>query len=280
MIIRSKRTHNFTVIPNMVVEDKSLDWKSLGLLVYLLSKPDDWSVSVKQLVKAKKAGQDAIRAMLKELRDAGYVVMQKHKTGEVDWLVYDTPQNGKNPNRENPDQATDEEATSGKTLTGKNPNRENPDVLIKTDKELLNTESKKTNKKDFDLPAWIDSEIWDEWMYVRKQKKAVNSPRAMKSLIASLEQIAAAGHDPNKAIELAITKSWKTVELEYLQNNGGQSHETRRPANQPGNNNAANRTHNRLKERYQRAVGGDFGADGVSEVSSEIRSQVVIPYRR
>lgn len=279
MIIRSKRTQNFTVIPNSVLEDKSLDWKALGLLVYLLSKPDDWSVSVPQLIKAKKAGEDAIRGMLKALRDAGYVQMQRSKSGEVDWLVYDTPHIGKNPNRENPDKATEDKATSGKSLTGKIPNRENPDVLIKTDKRLLKTESKKINKKDFDLPFWIDQEIWDEWMYVRKQKKAINSQRAMKSLVASLEQILNAGLDPNKAIETAITKSWKTVELEYLQNSGGQSHEASRETGKPGNNNAANRTHDRLRQRYAAAAGNDSN-HAVSEAASEVRPQVVIPYRQ
>lgn len=87
-------------------------------------------------------------------------------------------------------------------------------------------EPKKTKAKKFTLPGWIDSELWDDWMLVRKKKGAVNSPRAMKSLVANLEEIARAEHDPNMAIDLAITKSWKTVELEYLKNIKGLNHGT------------------------------------------------------
>lgn len=166
MIVRSKRTQKFTVIPNLVIDDKSLDWKALGLLVYLLSKPDDWSVSIKQLVKARKAGEDAIRAMLKSLRDAGYVVMKKQGSGAVDWHVFDTPQ--VDPDLENPKQ--------GKSLTGENPNREKPKqgkspCLIKTNKTLPNTE--KTNQR-----LTFDS-FWSA--YPRKEAKA-DAERAWKKL--------------------------------------------------------------------------------------------------
>lgn len=139
MIIRSKRTQNFTVIPNLILNDLSLDWKELGLFVYLLSKPDEWEVSIAHLVKQRKAGEDAIRNMLKSLRAAGYVVMQRKGDGSVDWHIFDTPQNGKTPNRENPDEATEKTPTSGKTLIGKNPNRENP-AQVNTDINLVNTE--------------------------------------------------------------------------------------------------------------------------------------------
>ena len=92
MIKRSKRRDNFTVIPNGVVNDNSIDWKALGLLVYLLSKPDNWEVSIEHLSKQKKAGKDAIKAMLKELKLSGYVSTSRRSSGHVDWVVFDEPQ--------------------------------------------------------------------------------------------------------------------------------------------------------------------------------------------
>lgn len=166
MIVRSKRTQKFTVIPNCVLDDKSLDWNALGLLVYLLSKPDDWAVSVKQLVKVRKAGESAIRTMLKALRDAGYVVMEKKKTGEVDWHVFDTPQ--AKPDGENPKQ--------GKSQTGKKPNSEKAKqgkspYLLNTDKTLPKTE--KTNQR-----LTFDS-FWSA--YPRKEAKEA-AERAWRKL--------------------------------------------------------------------------------------------------
>ena len=43
-IIRAKRDRNFTVIDNCVFADKQLSFAAIGLLCYLLSKPDNWLV--------------------------------------------------------------------------------------------------------------------------------------------------------------------------------------------------------------------------------------------
>ena len=61
------------------------------------------------------------------------------------------------------------------------------------------------------LPSWINSEIWKEFMAVRKQRKAVNSPRAFKLLITELEKLRARGEDPNACIEQSIVNAWKDV---------------------------------------------------------------------
>ena len=41
-VIRTKRIQDFTVLPNALINDASLDGDALGLLVFLLSKPADW----------------------------------------------------------------------------------------------------------------------------------------------------------------------------------------------------------------------------------------------
>lgn len=126
MIIRQKRTKNFTVLNNGVIDDTSLDWNSLGLLTYLLSRPDHWEVHTSQLVKLRRAGRDAVLVMLKQLRAAGYVVMQRQNSGHVNWLVYDEPQ----PIEKQPKTGFPIE---GKSPDGKIPQRENPAVLVNTD---------------------------------------------------------------------------------------------------------------------------------------------------
>ena len=93
MIIRSQKPeHSFTIISNEVIEDTNLDWKDLGLLVYLLSKPDNWEISLAHLAKQKRTGQDGVATAIKNLKQAGYIRMKRHSTGHVDWYVYDRPQ--------------------------------------------------------------------------------------------------------------------------------------------------------------------------------------------
>ena len=74
MIIRSQKPeHSFTIVSNQVIDDDNLDWKDLGLLIYLLSKPDNWQVSLAHLAKQKRTGQDGVATAIKNLKQAGYI---------------------------------------------------------------------------------------------------------------------------------------------------------------------------------------------------------------
>ena len=141
-IKRSKRNKNFTTVDNTFINDDRLSYKATGLLIYLLSKPDDWQTYISQLSKAKKEGKDAVMTGLNELIKYGYITRQKTKDKKgkfsgYDYTVYDTPI-ADYPNTGNPN-------------TG-NPNTGNPQIL-NTDsyKELnkLNTEERKDSLPDF-----------------------------------------------------------------------------------------------------------------------------------
>ena len=159
-IIRAKRRTNFTVVSNCVYADDVLSFRAMGLLGYLLAKPDDWEVSVHQLAKATKntkrpMGADAIRETLNELIEAGFVRRKKRYTGEMDYFVFDEPQaitaddqTGILPNRE--------KAKQGKSQTGILPNREKPDVLINTERPYQEL------KKDYQELNCGDPESGDE----------------------------------------------------------------------------------------------------------------------
>ena len=138
-IIRAKRDRNFTVIDNCVFADKQLSFAAIGLLCYLLSKPDNWAVSAQHLTTvtedtAKESGINAVHNLLKELREVGFLVMKKQKTGEADYFVFDVPQT-KKPNQEKPNQ----EKPNQEKPNQEKPNQEKPDVLINTEsKQELN----------------------------------------------------------------------------------------------------------------------------------------------
>ena len=110
-IIRAKREHNYTVISNKVYDKNQLSWQAMGMLGYLLTKPDDWSVIVSELVNvtketAKPTGKEGVYNILKELRDKGFIVVRKNSDGSTDYTVYDEPPpNQGKPNQGKPNQA-------------------------------------------------------------------------------------------------------------------------------------------------------------------------------
>lgn len=88
-IIRVERaTHPFTVMDNSPINDKGLSFDSLGVLVYLLSKPDNWQVKTKELQKRGGCGQSKMLRILKELEEEGYLARNK-KPGKAGRFIWD-----------------------------------------------------------------------------------------------------------------------------------------------------------------------------------------------
>lgn len=115
-IVRHGTERDFTILRNDAVRDGRLSWKATGLLVYVISLPDDWRLYLSDLAKRKKDGRDSTRAGLAELELAGYLSIEQVRVGgrfvETVWHVSDVPAaaekpysgfpNTVNPNSENP----------------------------------------------------------------------------------------------------------------------------------------------------------------------------------
>lgn len=128
-IVRAARRERYTVVAQAAIDDERLSWKARGLLVYLLSKPDNWKTSYRQLMKVGPDGQASILAGLKELEDHGYLVRSNTRTegGQLQSVshVFETPQTVR------------ELSTPGLSTPGK------PTQSIKT--EVTKTEELKTS---------------------------------------------------------------------------------------------------------------------------------------
>jgi hypothetical protein len=97
MIIRRKHTVNFAVIPNATSHDDCLSAEALGILVYLLSKPSDWVVSIVELRKRFSMGRDRLYHIMHMLEHARYVVRSQGRKDDskrfcpVEYIVHDCP---------------------------------------------------------------------------------------------------------------------------------------------------------------------------------------------
>ena len=86
----SKNTDNpFVMIDRRVIENPKLSWKAKGLLAYLLSRPDNWTVRFRDLVKRSPDGAHTVRVSMKELVLAGHVkVTAERENGRVKQWTY------------------------------------------------------------------------------------------------------------------------------------------------------------------------------------------------
>jgi len=89
-IFRVDHRTRYTLIDNRVLENAALSWAARGVLAYLLSRPDDWRVLVKDLERRGNLGRDGIHRLLRELRAAGYVHFERLRgpTGTIRRGVY------------------------------------------------------------------------------------------------------------------------------------------------------------------------------------------------
>ena len=102
MTIKSKVNKDYTVIPNYILKEEKLSMQSKFLLIYVMSLPSDFEVSLSGLSRAlsneaSRVTEAAIRKCLKELKEVGYVVrvFDKDENGRMvgsHYNFYDTPQ--------------------------------------------------------------------------------------------------------------------------------------------------------------------------------------------
>jgi len=68
-----------------------------------------------------------------------------------------------------------------------------------------------TQNIELPIPDFIDKDLWESFLDLRKSIKAKNSPIAVKALITELKKLRDAGHNPVEVINQSIRSSWKDV---------------------------------------------------------------------
>lgn len=94
-----KKCKNFLILEKTCLEDSQLSWKAKGLHTYLIGLPDDWKISIPELITHSSDGRDATKAAVRELIEAGYITQSQSRGkdgrfGRGDYLVHELPQRG------------------------------------------------------------------------------------------------------------------------------------------------------------------------------------------
>jgi len=91
-ILKHRKQLGFVQIPNILAQNTQLSYEALGVLVNLLSRPEDWKVN-KVMFKNKHCGSVMLNRIFKELKDAGYLkliyIREGNRIVEQTWLVSD-----------------------------------------------------------------------------------------------------------------------------------------------------------------------------------------------
>ena len=87
--IKTKKEKNYTVLDNTFIKDERLSWKAKGLMTYLLSLPDDWTIHFSEIEKHSTDGKSALRTAINELKEYGYLkAEQKRENNRFAEMVY------------------------------------------------------------------------------------------------------------------------------------------------------------------------------------------------
>lgn len=138
MVFRVEKNRDYSTINNTILRDRDISLKAKGLLVTMLSLPDEWVYSIEGLTKILKEGKDSIRSAIKELEEHGYVarVQDRNSQGSFSGYIYII--------REIPFQENAEVEPLSENPTTVNATTENPTQL---NTNILNTNQLTTTTK-------------------------------------------------------------------------------------------------------------------------------------
>lgn len=95
MIVREPGRDRWLVVDQAVVRNPRISHRARGILVLLLSMPDDWTVNSEWIAMHGSEGRDAVRTALTELQHAGHMIRHRSQDSKghwsTRWVVYEQP---------------------------------------------------------------------------------------------------------------------------------------------------------------------------------------------
>lgn len=155
-----KERGDFVTVHKAFIYDSNLSAKAKGILLYFLSRPDDWQIYTSEVVKRMNDGQKAINSGIQELIEHKYVHRTQKRNDKgvfngYEYLVYEKPtemplsenglsENGKTENRKG--QTTNNNITNN-DLTNNDINTSATKVTQERFDQWWNLYDKKLDKK-------------------------------------------------------------------------------------------------------------------------------------
>lgn len=196
-MIRVDKKTNFVVLNKDALQDVNLSWKAKGLLVYLLSLPDNWQIYIEELSAHAKDGVDSTASAIKELMKNGYITRERirNEKGQLKNYIY-----------------TVHEIPIIIENTNEEPKRENPrqEKPILEKRQLLNNNKLNNNLNIKEEKTTQGVEIDKEIIKVYRECISKNISEIELKELSELQDIFGI-EILNKAIEVAVMKNAKNL---------------------------------------------------------------------
>mgnify|MGYP003498229383 FL=1 len=181
-IIRAPRRNRYLIIDQRIIDDTRLSWAARGMLAYLLSRPDNWQVRVKDLQRRGHLGRDGTYKLINELRSAGYVEFRRGRDtrGRIRGGCYIVREIPNPPYPESPDTDVPEPAA---------PYLVDPDALPTTEVDLLRsttTTTHNTKERYLNFDQWTDLIAFPDWISPELQRAAFAKVARFESALAQM----------------------------------------------------------------------------------------------
>lgn len=262
-----RRKLPYTNVKNDLIWDSRLRLQTRFALIAMLSLPDDWDYSIRGMAAKLEVSKDTMARMLKELEEAGYLrrKTQEHAAsgqfGRARYILTDVPNDfggGEEPEVE-PDSPDQPEGESGapcpdlpytdSPYTENWPQQNNKEQTNKQDplkpplggrgrKGEKAGRSRKARELDPEARAMLNryvagdpelTEAMQALMEVRQapRSKAVNTARAIKTLLTELDKLSAGDRDTKLSIiRQSVMAGWAGI---FPLRGGGGAGKPKRP---------------------------------------------------
>lgn len=245
-IVRVVKNKDYTVMSNAHLHDKRLSLKAVGLLSIVLSLPDDWHYTVKGLVGSVKDGERAVNGALSELKQCGYLQVNKlypnseRSKIEYQYVFYEKPQDLQNVPLEQDIQNVDLQNVGIQNVDLQNVgayiNTNKQSTNKQNTKELNTNEYKEKNIKKESVNSVIaeyteNKDLQDalhDFVDMRTKARKPLTARAMKLSLNKLNELALDDVTKIAIVNQSIVHSWLTFYKLQNNNNGGQRQLTRK----------------------------------------------------
>lgn len=244
-IVRVVKNKDYTVMSNAHLHDKRLSLKAVGLLSIVLSLPDDWHYTVKGLVGSVKDGERAVNGALSELKQCGYLQVNKlypnseRSKIEYQYVFYEKPQDIQNVPLEQDIQNVDLQNVGLQNVDIQNVgayiNTNKQSTNKQNTKELSTNEYKEKNIKKESVQSVISSyteskdlqDALHDFVEMRNKARKPLTVRAIKLSLNELDKLAVDDVTKIAIVNQSIVHSWLTF-YKLQNNNNGQRQLTRK----------------------------------------------------
>ena len=171
-----KITNRYGIIPNDLLNNKTLSRKAKWLFWYLQSKPEDRDFAIDRIRNDASDGRDSTTNGIKELEQAWYLQRTKWKNDkwqrDIEYTLYDTPITG-NPTWINKKTITDNPTSDNPTSENTETNKER-----NSNKELQIKNTSKEVQQSWQPPV----EWWEEMREEDSTQLSVKKEKAHRTL--------------------------------------------------------------------------------------------------